>query len=100
MPNHGDTDKAGPYACRIRDRLRQALHPEYLEVIDDSHRHAGHQGHDPQGETHFIVKICSPQFAGQPRLERHRQIHALLAAEMKERVHALSIVARAPGEGP
>jgi BolA protein len=83
---------------RINDRLRQALDPIALEVIDESHRHAGHAGAREGGETHFRVEVVSKAFAGKSRLDRHRLINGLLAEELKDRVHALAIVARAPGE--
>lgn len=83
-------------------KLESALAPASLEVIDESHQHAGHMLHpggvEPRGETHFRVKVESPAFAGKSRIERHRMINALLAQELAEGVHALAIVARAPGE--
>ncbi|RME67760.1 MAG: BolA family transcriptional regulator, partial [Alphaproteobacteria bacterium] len=66
--------------------------------VDDSAAHAGHAGHRPGGETHFRVEIVSPAFAGKSRVARQRLIYRILEAELAERVHALSIVARAPGE--
>ena len=88
----------GPIAAEIDRRLRDALSPERLEVIDDSARHHGHAGHDPRGESHFTVRIVSAAFAGQGRLARQRAVNAALADLLAGRVHALSIVARAPGE--
>ncbi len=93
---------SAPVAERIRATLAAALSPDYLDVIDDSHRHAGHLHHpggaDQGGETHFTVRIVSPAFAGLGRVARHRAINELLARELKGRVHALAIEARAPGE--
>jgi BolA protein len=89
---------AETYAERIRRKLTEGLAPERLEVADDSHRHAGHAGADPAGETHFRVAVVSAAFAGKSRVERQRMVHALLAQELAERVHALSIAARAPDE--
>lgn len=83
---------------RITAALTAAFAPSQLEVIDESHRHHGHAGWKEGGETHFRVKVVSPAFAGKSRLERHRAINAALAAELAERVHALAIEARAPGE--
>jgi BolA protein len=83
---------------RIRKRLHQALEPVWLDVIDESHRHAGHAGSREGGETHFRVEVVSKAFAGKSRLDRHRLINGLLAEELKEGVHALAIVAKAPGE--
>lgn len=85
------------YKTRIETRLA-ALTPTSLEVIDDSEKHRGHGGYREGGETHFTVRIVSPAFAGLGRLARHRLVNELLAQELKERVHALAIEARAPGE--
>jgi BolA family transcriptional regulator, general stress-responsive regulator len=84
-------------ADRIRGKL-QALHPVRLAVIDDSHRHLGHAGARPEGETHFRVEIVAPGFAGKSRLERQRAVYALLAEELAGGVHALQIAALAPDE--
>ena len=93
---------AGAVKDRIRVKLQAALDPSHLEVIDDSHRHADHFVHEGgaghQGETHFTVKIVSPAFIGKSRVERHRRINELLAAELAGGVHALAVHARAPGE--
>lgn len=87
-------------AQTIEAKLRQGLEPESLAVIDESHRHVGHAGHRPGGESHFHVEIVSAQFAGKSRLDRQRIIHALLAEELSGPVHALSLSVRAPGEAP
>ena len=68
-------------------------------VTDDSARHKGHAGARPEGETHFTVEIVSAAFAGMSRVERQRRIYAVLAEELAGPVHALSLSARAPGEG-
>jgi BolA protein len=83
---------------RIRTILAQALEPDFLDIIDESHRHAGHAGSRPGGETHFKVEVVSEAFSGKSRLDRHRLINSLLAAELQGGVHALSIIAKAPGE--
>ncbi len=83
---------------RIRTKLAAALQPIRLDVFDDSHRHRGHAGARPDGETHFRVEVVAASFAGKSRLERQRAIYALLADELKERVHALQITALAPDE--
>lgn len=83
---------------RIRKSLQQALDPIALDVIDESHHHAGHAGSRDGGETHFKVEVVSRAFVGKSRLDRHRLINGLLAEELKDHVHALAIVARAPGE--
>lgn len=83
---------------RIEATLAEALRPERLEVVDESHLHAGHAGARPEGETHFRVRIVSGAFSGVSRVDRHRQVNALLASELAGPVHALAIDARAPEE--
>ena len=82
----------------ITEKLQQAFAPESLRVEDESHRHEGHAGHRPGGETHFRLYIVSEAFRGKARLERHRMINAALAKELAGGVHALAIHAAAPGE--
>ena len=89
----------GPVAREIEQRLRAALAPSRLAVINDSAKHHGHAGDDGSGESHFTVEIEAPGFAGMNRLERQRAVNAALGDLMKERIHALAIRARAPGEG-
>ena len=83
----------------IIEKLAKSFSPQRLEVVDDSHRHAGHAGARPGGETHFNVYIVSSCFYGKSRIERHRMINAALADELRGGVHALAISAAAPGEG-
>jgi BolA family transcriptional regulator, general stress-responsive regulator len=94
----------GPAAMRTRDliteKLRKAFAPDSIRVEDESHRHEGHAGHRPGGETHFRLYIVSDAFRGKSRLERHRMINAALASELAGGVHALAIHAAAPGEAP
>ncbi|RXF75642.1 BolA family protein [Hansschlegelia zhihuaiae] len=84
--------------ARIESALTEALHPVSLDVVDESHLHAGHAGARPEGETHFRVHIVAPAFSGMSRVDRHRRVNALLAAELAGPVHALAIDARAPEE--
>jgi BolA protein len=74
----------------ITNKLREAFLPESIKVHDESHR--------PGGETHFRVYIVSAAFKGKSRVERHRMINAVLAAELEGLVHALAVDAKAPGE--
>lgn len=83
----------------IRDKLTQAFQPSRLEVVDDSARHAGHEGARAGGESHFNVLIEAETFAGVGRVARQRQVYAALADELAGPVHALSVKALAPGEG-
>ena len=82
----------------MRRKLTEALAPTRLAIIDESHRHAGHAGARPEGETHFRVEIVSASFAGLSRIERQRLVHRVLAIELAGRVHALSLATRAPEE--
>ncbi len=88
----------GPVAREMIERLTAALAPTRLELEDQSHQHIGHAGHDSRGESHFALVIESPAFVGLNRVERQRKIYAALGELMKERVHALTIRAAAPGE--
>lgn len=88
----------GPVAAEIEKRLRAALSPTRLAVINDSDKHRGHAGHDGSGESHFTVEIEAAGFAAMTRLQRQRAVNAALGDLMKERVHALAIRAKAPGE--
>lgn len=82
----------------IREKLIEALRPERLDVVNESHLHAGHRNSPGTGESHFRVLVVSPLFAGKSRVERHRMVNEALAAELKGKVHALAIKAYAPGE--
>ena len=92
------TQTTGPVAAEMLGRLNSALSPTQIELIDDSEQHRGHGGYNPEGESHFTLRIESVAFAGKTRVERQRMIYAALGDLMRERVHALSIKASAPGE--
>lgn len=108
MSDHTEamTRPAGPsVADAMKAKLEAAFAPISLEVIDESHKHAGHAHVAAQpgragaaGETHFKVKVVSQSFEGKSRVERHRAINAALAQELGAGVHALAIDAKAPGE--
>jgi BolA protein len=91
-------DMTGPIAQEIAEKLSAAFQPTTLNVINDSASHHGHAGHDGSGESHFTVEIETPAFAGVSRLNRQRQVIAALGDIPGQRVHALAIKARAPGE--
>ena len=93
-----NAQSTGPVASEMLKRLGSALSPTAIELIDDSEKHRGHGGYNPAGESHFTLKIESPAFVGKSRVERQRMVYAALGHLMRERVHALSIRARAPGE--
>ena len=69
-----------------------------LEIIDDSHKHSGHAGARPDGESHFSVTIVSEDFEGKSRLERQRMVFKALSKEMAGLIHALSLHTIAPSE--
>jgi BolA protein len=89
---------SGPLALEITARLTAAFDPAALDVINDSASHHGHAGHDGSGESHFTVVIEAAAFAGLSRLQRQRAVIAALGDIPGQRVHALAIRARAPGE--
>ena len=90
--------RTGQVATEMLARLNSALLPTRIELIDDSEQHRGHGGYNPAGESHFSLSLESRAFSGKSRVERQRMIYAALGDLMKERVHALSIRAIAPGE--
>lgn len=87
-----------PIVDEIRERLVAALSPTGLDIANDSARHAGHLGDDGTGESHFTVAVESPAFAGLSRVARQRLVNQALADLLRDRIHALAIRARAPGE--
>ena len=89
----------GERANEIERRLVASLAPTALAVIDDSDDHSGHAGHSGAGESHCTVRLTSDAFAGMSRVERQRAVYAALGDLMApDRVHALVIDAKAPGE--
>jgi len=88
----------GPVGQEIAQRLENALSPDRLAVINDSAQHRGHMGDDGTGESHFTVEIVASAFAGQSRVARQRLVNSALGDMMRDKVHALAIRARAPGE--
>lgn len=80
----------------IREKLTLAFSPEVLQVVNESHQHAGHAGSPGTGESHFSVRVVSPAFAGKSRLERHRMVNAVLEEELAGRIHALAVTAVTP----
>lgn len=93
------TITAGDRAGRLQARLRSALQPTELQVIDDSHLHAGHAG-AADGHGHFTVWLVSERFTGLPVVRRHRLVYEAVGDMMQTDIHALSITALAPGEQP
>ncbi len=82
----------------LRAKLTAALRPTLLEIVDESHLHAGHAGARAEGETHFRVAIVSDAFAGKSRVARQRLVYEIVAEELRTRVHALALATRTPEE--
>jgi BolA family transcriptional regulator, general stress-responsive regulator len=82
----------------IEGRLRAELAPAHLDVIDESHLHAGHSGARPGGETHYRLDIVAAAFEGRSRVERHRLVNGLLDEAFRRGLHALALRARTPAE--
>lgn len=84
--------------ARIRAKLIDGLEPIRLDVINESHLHAGHGGSPGTGESHFRVLVVSPKFEGKSRVERHRLVNETLSSELRNGIHALALRTYAPGE--
>lgn len=84
---------------RIRAHLAAGLATDRIELVDDSHRHAGHAG-ARDGRGHFRVRIVSEKFAGLRSLQRHQLVYRSLGDMMQTDIHALNIVALTPQEAP
>lgn len=82
----------------MREKLMVELEPIRLDILNESHLHAGHRSSPGTGESHFRILIVSSKFAGKSRVDRHRMVNAALAELLQGRVHALAIRALAPGE--
>jgi BolA protein len=93
------TTDTGTMEQEMRALLTDALQPTRLDISNDSAKHRGHSGDDGSGESHFTIMIESAAFEGQSRLARQRAVIAALGDIPGDRVHALAIKARAPGEG-
>ena len=87
-----------PVRDTIQAKLETGLTPDTLEIVDESHLHAGHSGAREGGESHFRVSVVSREFAGKGRIERQRLVYELLSEEMAGPVHALSLTTLSPGE--
>ncbi len=82
----------------IREKLMVALAPTRLDVINESHMHAGHRSSPGTGESHFRVIVVAPSFAGKSRVERHRMVNEALMGDVGGKIHALALTTLAPGE--
>jgi BolA protein len=91
------TSSGSTRAERLEQRLRAALDPVEIEIVDDSHLHAGHAG-AADGRGHFSVSLVCERFANLPVVRRHRLVYEAVGDLMATDIHALSIRALAPGE--
>jgi BolA protein len=82
----------------LRNKLTAALNPFAMEIVDESHKHAGHAGAKPGGNTHFHISMISDAFTPLSRVERHRLVHDILKEELESTIHALSLNLRSPKE--
>ena len=82
----------------IERNLVEALHPTRLEIMDESHRHAGHAGARPEGESHFRLTVVAAAFEGKSRVDRQRLVYGALAELMASRIHALALTTLTPAE--
>ena len=90
------TGAGGTLRDWMEARLREQLAPDRLDVIDESHLHAGHAGARPGGETHYRLDIVASAFAGKSRVERHRVVNALMEEAFTRGLQALAVRARSP----
>ena len=86
------------YSAKLEEGLREAFDPVSLEIINESHLHAGHGHHDGTGESHLRIRIVSQAFEPMSRVERHRAINAVAAQALAQGLHALAIDAKTPAE--
>jgi BolA protein len=87
-----------PVVDEIRAKLIQGLAPLQLDIVDESHLHAGHSGAPEGGESHFRVAVVSSAFDGVSRVQRQRMVYQLLENELQGSVHALSLTTNTPAE--
>lgn len=85
-------------AERMRAKIEEAFQPQRLDIVNESHKHKGHGGYHPGGESHFHVTIISATFTGKSRVDRQRAVYAVLAEELKDTVHALGLTTQTPDE--
>ncbi len=78
-------------AKEIEMRIRTALSPETLEIIDESEKHRGHAGYRDGGESHWRVRIRASRLDDLPRIGRHRAVHDAVGKDLMERIHAFAI---------
>jgi BolA protein len=80
--------------ANIETKINNALQPEYLEVVNESHMH----NVPPDSESHFKVTVVTAEFNGKMLVARHRVLNQLLKEELEGPVHALSLNTLTPEE--
>ncbi len=95
---HENEAAMGKVAQYIHSKLSEAFSPVSLEIVNESHLHAGHHGHDGSGETHLRIRIVSHVFGKMSRVERHRAINEIVQPKIDEGLHACAIEAKTPDE--
>lgn len=97
MSDIDDTTNSDPNSMVniIKNKLQNSLETTNLEVINESHLHASHAGSPGTGESHFRIKIISKEFCDMSRLQIHQSINKILSEELKGKIHALAIEAKA-----
>ena len=88
----------GPVATYLDEKLREAFSPSLLEILNESHLHAGHHGHDGEGETHLRIRIVADAFDGMSRVARHRAVYEIVQPKIDEGLHACAIEVKGAGE--
>ncbi len=83
---------------KIRENLTVALQPTQIDIINESHLHAGHRSSPGTGESHFRVLVVSEQFKGKSRVERHRLVNTALRDGLRGAIHALALTTLSPDE--
>ncbi|MEO0327035.1 MAG: BolA family protein [Pseudomonadota bacterium] len=86
----------GPIAEYLYTRLTNVFEPNHLEILNESHLHAGHHGHDGEGETHLRIRIVSNAFEGMNRVARHRAVYEVVQPKIDEGLHACAIEVKTP----
>lgn len=87
-----------PQILLYESELKKQLQPMSMQIIDDSHLHAGHVGHSSAGASHLTLHVVSNRFTGLSRVQRHRLVYDILSSWMKTDIHALVINAKTPSE--
>merc|ERR1712174_22445 len=98
---NNDAQADRPIYNAIYSKLSATLNPTRIELVDNSHQHAGHAGgrfDSNSTESHFQLYIVSQFFEDVPLLKRHQIIYALLQPDVMDQIHALQIQAKAPSE--